>query len=46
MLLVVDEAQTALGRVGTMFAFERTTSSPTSSRCPRRSAAACRWRPW
>ena len=23
MLLIVDEAQTALGRVGTMFAFKR-----------------------
>ena len=44
MKLIVDEAQTGLGRTGEMFAFSRDESSRTSSRCPRPWALACRSR--
>lgn len=44
MLLILDEAQTGVGRTGTMYAFERDGVAPTSSPCPRPSEPACRWR--
>ena len=44
MMLIVDEAQTGLGRTGEMFAFSATPSFRTSSRCRRLWARACRWR--
>ena len=46
MLVVFDECQTGLGRLGTMYGFEATAWCRTSSCSPRRSAAASRSARW
>ena len=42
LLLIFDEVQSGMGRTGELFAYQRTGSSPTSWRSPKRSAAASR----
>ena len=46
MLLVLDECQTGLGRLGAMYGFEVYGVVPDCSCCPRRWAGACRSARW